>query len=178
MGFTPLEGLVMATRSGSVDPGMLLWLLERERAVRRQRWRKRSSTTRVCSGSPAAPTCARSLDRALARASWPARLALDVYVHRLRAGIAAMAAALGGLDALVFTGGVGEHSPEVRAQTAAGLAFLGVSLDDARNDEAHADGQIGADGAAVRTLVLTAREDFEIARQVRSGAGRPAPMQG
>ncbi len=95
------------------------------------------------------------------------RLALDVYVHRLRAQIAAMAAALGGLDALVFTGGVGEHSSEVRAQAAAGLAFLGVEVDGARNDETRADGEIGAKGAAVRTLVLTAREDIEIARQVR-----------
>ena len=101
----------------------------------------------------------------------PARLALDVYVHRLRAGIAAMAAALGGIDALVFTGGVGEHSSEVRAQAAAGLAFLGVAVDGARNDETHADGDIGAHGAAVRTLVLTAREDLEIARQVRAVLG-------
>ncbi len=78
-----------------------------------------------------------------------------------------MAAALGGLDALVFTGGVGEHSSEVRAQAAAGLGFLGVELDGARNDKTGADGEIGVKGAAVRTLVLTAREDIEIARQVR-----------
>jgi acetate kinase len=100
-----------------------------------------------------------------------ARLALDVYVHRLCAGIAAMAAALGGLDALVFTGGVGEHSSEVRARAAAGLAFLGVALDEARNGETHADGEVGAEGAGVRTLVLTAREDIEIARQVRAVLG-------
>lgn len=97
-----------------------------------------------------------------------AQRALGVYVHRLRAGIAAMAAALGGLDALVFTGGVGEHAAEVRAQSAAGLAFLGVALDPARNREVHADGEIGAVGAGARTLVLTAREDIEIARQVRA----------
>jgi acetate kinase len=97
-----------------------------------------------------------------------ALLALDVYVHRLRAGIAAMVASLGGLDALVFTGGVGEHSDEVRARTVAGLAFLGVALDEAVNRATHVDGEIGAPGAAVRTLVLTAREDIEIARQVRA----------
>ena len=79
-----------------------------------------------------------------------------------------MVAALGGLDALVFTGGVGERSSEIRAQAAAGLVFLGVAVDGARNDETHADGDIGAHGAAVRTLVLTAREDLEIARQVRT----------
>lgn len=166
MGFTPLEGLVMATRSGSVDPGMLLWLLEHEQL----------SVTKMADalehdaglkGLAGTQDMREVLSRADA-GDGSARLALDVYVHRLRAGIAAMAAALGGLDALVFTGGVGERSAEVRAQTAAGLAFLGVSLDDARNREAHADRQIGGDHAAVRTLVLTAREDLEIARQVRT----------
>jgi len=78
-----------------------------------------------------------------------------------------MVAALEGLDALAFTGGVGEHSPEVRARATAGLAFLGVTLDHTRNRETHADGEIGAAGAGARTLVLTAREDIEIARQVR-----------
>jgi acetate kinase len=101
-----------------------------------------------------------------------ARLALDVYVHRLRAGIAAMAAALGGLDVLVFTGGVGERSAAVRERTAAGLGFLGVELDGARNEAAQSDAEIGADGDGddddVSTLVITAREDLEIARQVRA----------
>jgi len=170
MGFTPLEGLVMATRSGSVDPGLLLWLLEHEQlsttgladALEHRSGLlglagsadMREVTTRAGAGEP------------------HARLALDVYVHRLRAGIATMAAALGGLDTLVFTGGVGEHSSEVRAHAAAGLAFLGVALDGARNEETHADGEIGTADATVRTLVLAAREDLEIARQVRSVLSR------
>jgi acetate kinase len=165
MGFTPLEGLVMATRSGSVDPGMLLWLLEHEKLTAAEladALEHRSGLLGLAGSADMREIVA----RACAGES-RARLALDVYVHRLRAGIAAMAASLGGLDAVAFTGGVGEHSAEVRAQTVAGLAFLGVSLDDARNREAHADGQIGAVGAAARTLVLTAREDLEIARQVR-----------
>ena len=83
-----------------------------------------------------------------------------------------MAAALGGLDALVFTGGVGERSPEVRRRAAEGLGFLGVSLDAPRNGVAHGDGEIGADGADVRCLVLTAREDIEIARQVTTALSR------
>ena len=78
-----------------------------------------------------------------------------------------MAAALGGVDALVFTGGVGEHAPAVRARVAAGLGFLGVELDEQANARATADAEIGAPGAAARTLVVTAREDLEIARQVR-----------
>ena len=99
-------------------------------------------------------------------------LALDVYVHRLRAGIAAMAAALGGLDALVFTGGVGEHAPEVRARAAAGL---GLPRRRARRGRATppatADAEIGAPARAARTLVVEAREDLEIARGVRAALG-------
>ncbi len=181
MGFTPLEGLVMATRSGSVDPGILLWLLEHEELSTTEladALEHRSGLLGLAGSADMRAIVKEACvdDQSVAPPAKPvvgqhARLALDVYIHRLRAGIAAMAAALGGLDALVFTGGVGERSSEVRAQTAAGLAFLGVCLDDARNREAHSDGQIGADGAAVRTLVLTAREDLEIARQVRTLLG-------
>jgi acetate kinase len=169
MGFTPLEGLVMATRSGSVDPGMLLWLAEHERLSAAEladalEYRSgmlglagsadmREIVAGACGGEPAP------------------RLALDVYVHRLRAGIASMAAALDGLDALVFTGGVGEHSMEIRARAAAGLAFLGVAVDGARNAQSQTDREIGVQGARVSTLVLTAREDIEIARQVRAVLG-------
>ncbi|RTL69075.1 MAG: hypothetical protein EKK42_08295, partial [Pseudonocardiaceae bacterium] len=93
-------------------------------------------------------------------------LALDVYVHRLVAGIAAMAAAAGGLEALAFTGGVGEHAPEVRARAAERLAFLGVAVDPSRNDTT--DGEITLPGALVRTVVVAAREDLEIARGTRA----------
>jgi acetate kinase len=103
-----------------------------------------------------------------------ARLALDVYIHRLRAGIAAMAAAMGGLDLLVFTGGVGENSTVVRSEAAAGLGFLGVRLDAGRNAAGAADGggpadrEIGQAGAPVRSFVVAAREDIQIAAQVRA----------
>jgi acetate kinase len=175
MGFTPLEGLVMATRSGSVDPGMLLWLLEDERLSATEladALEHRSGLLGLAGSSDMREIVTRACAREPS-----ARLALEVYIHRLRAGIAAMAAALGGLDTLVFTGGVGEHSPEVRAQAAAGLAFLGVALDDVRNRDAHADREIGDDGANVRTLVLTTREDLEIARQVRGVMGGQPPVQ-
>ena len=123
MGFTPLERLVMATRSRSVDPGLLRWLLERDELTA-PRWPTRSSTSRGCLA------LAGSADRreVLERSDDRARLALDVDTHRLRAGIAAMAASLGGLDTLVFTGGVGERAA-VRAAAADGLGFLGVALD-------------------------------------------------
>jgi acetate kinase len=166
MGFTPLEGLVMATRSGSVDPGLLLWLLERERLGIDEM----SAALEHESGLLALAGTA-DMREVLARADGgdeEARVALGVYLHRLRAGIAAMAAALGGLDALVFTGGVGERSGPVRAAAADGLGFLGVALDPGRNGAPDGDTDVSADGAAVRALVVPAREDVEIARQVRA----------
>ncbi|MHA6781915.1 hypothetical protein ACVGOW_13110 [Pseudonocardia saturnea] len=93
--------------------------------------------------------------------------ALDVYTHRLVGAVAAMAAALGGLDVLVFTGGVGEHSAGVRRRAAQRLGFLGVAIDDPRNDTVQGDGDIGAAAAPVRTLVIASREDLQIAREAR-----------
>jgi acetate kinase len=165
MGFTPLEGLVMATRSGSVDPGLVLWLAEHvgmppaELAATLER---RSGLLGL------AGTADMREILAGAAAGAPAmRLALEVYLHRLRGAIATMAAAMDGLDALVFTGGVGERAPAVRAGAAAGLGFLGVALDPARNAAGDEDREIGADGSPVRTVVVAAREDLEIAREVR-----------
>jgi acetate kinase len=162
MGFTPMEGLVMATRSGSVDPGLVLWLLRHGvDADAVERGLDREGGLRGLAGDA-------DMRAVLERDDLDARLAIDVYVHRLRAGIAAMAAALGGLDALVFTGGVGERAARIRAMAAAGLAFLGVELDADANARATADAEIGAAGAAARGLVVTAREDLEVARQVRA----------
>ena len=165
MGFTPLEGLVMATRSGSVDPGLVLWLLENERL-------ETGALAHALEYESGLVGLAGTADmrEVLARAEGgdgDATLALDVYVHRLRAGIAAMAVALDGLDALVFTGGVGEHAPAVRARTVARLGLLGIELDADRNAASNTDEDIGAPDARARTLVVTAREDLEIARQAR-----------
>jgi len=157
MGFTPLEGLVMATRSGSVDPGLVLWLLERGRMSEPEM----ASTLEHESGLLGLAGTA-DMREVLSRSDDAAALALAVYVHRLRAGVAAMAASLGGLDALVFTGGVGENSAEIRALACAGLGFLGVSLDAGLNGSNEGDGLVGE-----RVLVVRAREDLEIARQVR-----------
>jgi acetate kinase len=141
MGFTPLEGLVMATRSGSVDPGMLTWLLrygglsveELDHGLEHE------SGLKGLAGSG-------DMRELLARDDGDAKLALDVYVHRLRAAIAAMAAGLGGIDVLSFTGGVGEHAAAVRERATEGLAFLG----------------------AFETRVIASREDLEIAWEVRA----------
>ncbi len=173
MGFTPLEGLVMATRSGSVDPGMLMWLLEHERLSPSEladALEHRSGLLGLAGSADMREIVKRAGD-----GDPGAQLALEVYVHRLRAEIAAMAAALGGLDALVFTGGVGERSAVVRALVAEGLGFLGVELDTGFNDTATGDCQISMAGSQVRTLVVQAREDLEIARQVRSVLSGIAP---
>jgi acetate kinase len=176
MGFTPLEGLVMATRSGSVDPGLIVWLLQRgglgieELATGLENSAGLAGLSRLPSGDM------REVLRAADAGDEPARLALDVYVHRLRREIAAMAAALNGLDVLVFTGGVGEHSPRIRAAAADGLKFLGVSLDPAQ-DSVHTDGDISGPGP-VRVLVITAREDIEIARQARAVLAGPVSVGG
>jgi acetate kinase len=165
MGFTPLEGLVMATRSGSVDPGLLLWLLERTDMAEREL----AAALEHDSGLLGLAGSADMRD-VLAHASGgdqQAGLALDVYLHRLRAGIASMAAALGGLDVLVFTGGVGEHLHEIRSGAVAGLGFLGVAVDESANARGEKDRDISAGTANVRTLVVRAREDVEIADQTR-----------
>jgi acetate kinase len=171
MGFTPLEGLVMATRSGSVDPGMLLWLAEHEGvpvAEISDALEHRSGLLGL-----AGTADMRAVLEGVRAGRPDARLALDVYIHRLRAAIAAMAAALGGLDAIAFTGGVGERSPIVRGLAAAGLAYLGVALDPARNEaDGPADREIGFPGSGVPSMVIEAREDLEIARGVRSVLSR------
>ncbi|MBI3748146.1 MAG: acetate/propionate family kinase [Chloroflexi bacterium] len=169
MGFTPLEGLVMATRSGSVDPGLVLWLEEHAGTPPAEL----AATLEHRSGllGLAGTADMRAIVDAAAAGGADARLALDVYVHRLRGAIAAMAASLGGIDALVFTGGVGEHAPAVRALAAETLGFLGIELDAARNEHGPDEREIGAPGAAVRAFVIVAREDLQIVHEVREVLG-------
>lgn len=165
MGFTPLEGLVMATRSGTVDPGLVLWLEEHEQMTPHQvatALEERSGLLALAGTGDM-----REVETGADRGDPSAVLALDVYLHRLIGAIAAMAAATGGLDVLVFTGGVGEHSSIVRRRATAALEFLGVALDEAANDAATRDGRIDDAAARVRTMVITAREDLQIAREAR-----------
>jgi len=171
MGFTPLEGLVMATRSGSVDPGLVLWLEEHAGTPTREL----ASTLETRSGLTGL-TGTGDMREVLGRAAAgdaKAVLGRDVYLHRLRGLIASMAAAMDGVDVLVFTGGVGENSAEIRARAGAGLGFLGVGIDEDRNaakppDVDGDDWEITAAGARVRAFVIAAREDRQIAAEVRS----------
>jgi acetate kinase len=159
MGFTPLEGLVMATRSGTVDPGVVL-------SVQQRLALSAGVVEDVLNHQSGLLALAGTADMREVEAL--GGLALDVYVHRLRKEIAAMVAAMGGMDGLVFTGGVGEGSAVVRALAAAGLAFLGVAIDPGSNNTvADDDVEISAGDAAVRTVVVHAREDIEIAAAAR-----------
>ncbi len=171
MGFTPLEGLVMATRSGSVDPGLLLWLEEHTGMPPSET----GTALEYRSGllGLAGTEEMRAVLDAEARGEPEAALAIGVYLHRLRGAIAAMAAALGGIDAIGFTGGVGENAPEIRARAAETLGFLGIAIDAGPNSAGPADREIGRREAPVRAFVVAAREDLEIARGVREllGAG-------
>ena len=166
MGFTPLEGLVMATRSGSVDPGLVLWLQEHGGLSAAEV----AAALEHESGLLAlgADADMRALLPRAERGEAAANLAIDVYVHRLVAGVAAMTATLGGLDVLVFTGGVGENASAVRASAARKLAHLGVELVGDLNEKARGDADISSSSSPVRTLVVAAREDLEIERGVLS----------
>ena len=166
MGFTPVDGLVMATRSGSVDPGLIAWLAARMPAAELADALEHRSGLAALAGLPDDSGDFRAVAAAADRGNPAARLALAVHEHRLVAAVAAMAAAMNGMDALTFTGGIGEHAAELRAAATARLAFLGVVVDQGRNASASADAEISAEGAPVRTLVVTAGEDLEIARAV------------
>src|SRR5450432_4512747 len=163
MGFTPLEGLVMATRSGDVDPGLLLWLAAREPELADVLEHRSGLAGLAGSGD---------MRVLLGRTDHDAVLAIEVYLHRLRKGIAAMAASLGGIDALVFTGGVGENSAEIRQRTIDGLEFLGLGIDEVANAHPMGDNDVSREGVSARTLVIAAREDLEMARQVHLLLGR------
>jgi acetate kinase len=166
MGFTPMEGLVMATRSGSVDPGLLLWVqqqgglspadveaaLEHDSGLRGL-WGESGDLRRVVAAADAGDETA--------------VIAYEVYVYRIQTSIAAMSAAMEGLDGLVFTGGAGEGSSRLRADVCAALGFLGLTIAGANNEVREEDGLVSANGATPAVLVVAAREDLEIARHVR-----------
>jgi acetate kinase len=166
MGFTPLDGLVMATRSGSVDPGLMLWLQEHAGMPAAEL----AATLEYRSGlhGLAGTGDMREVLTRAAAGDERAELAREVYLHRLRGYVAGMAAAMDGLDVLVFTGGVGENSAEIRSRAMHGLGFLGIREDTGTNTAGTGDREIGRPDARVRSLVISAREDIEIARQVRA----------
>jgi len=165
MGWTPMEGLAMGTRSGSLDPGVMLYLIERGRYTASELARVLNEESGLRGISGLSGDMREILDKA-AGGHATAVLAVGVFVHRLRAGIAAMAAAIGGVDALVFTGGIGENAHQIRSDACAGLRFLGIKLDERRNEhEGETDADIAARGSGSRVFVIHARETWAMARE-------------
>lgn len=167
MGLSPLEGLVMGTRSGDIDPAVVFHLVreagmsvaEVERGLL-----EHSGLKGLCGVNDV-----REIERRAADGDADAELALDVFAHRFRSYVGAYTAVLGRVDVLVFTAGIGEHSATVRARSCAGLAHLGIVLDDDRNADPGADiARISTDDSPVAVLVVPTNEEFEIARQTQT----------
>jgi acetate kinase len=163
MGFTPLEGLMMGSRSGSIDPGILLYLLRQKGYSAEQL----DTTINKASGLKGIAGSAdmRQVLREIKEGNSRAKLAFDMFVYRLSYYTGAMLAALGGLDALVFAGGIGENSAEVRAAVAESFAFLGLKLDAQKNAQSPADQDISAAGSAVPVVIVRTQEDWAIAQE-------------
>ncbi len=164
MGFTPLEGLMMGTRSGSIDPGVLTYLMRSNQVTGEQLddILNKHSGLRGISG---VSSDMREIEAEVERGNELAQLAFEMFIHRLRAGIGSMAAVLGGVDAIIFTGGIGEYSAAVREHTCKNLEFLGVQLDGSKNAHPKLDTDLSTSNAKVRVLAITAEEDWAIARE-------------
>jgi acetate kinase len=162
MGFTPLDGLMMGTRSGSVDPGILTYLM-REKKLDGKALDEILNSKSGLLGISGISADMREIIAAMQGGNQRAQLAFDIFVHRLCAGVGAMLAALSGVHAIIFTAGIGENSPEVRAATCGNLSFLGLELDSAKNSAKPADIDIATPDSAVRILVIHAQEDWAIA---------------
>jgi acetate kinase len=165
MGFTPLDGLMMGTRSGSVDPGILTYLMRSQNLSGEtldDLLNKKSGLLGISGISGDMRQIVSSMNQGNDRA----KLAFDIFVHRLQASIGGMVAALGGLDALIFTAGIGENSAEVRQAACANFGFLGLQLDPTRNASPQSGQDISTTASAVRVLVVRAQEDWAIAREI------------
>jgi len=164
MGFTPLDGLMMGTRSGSIDPGILSYLMRRGQ-LRPQEVDDVLNHKSGLLGISGLSADMREILAAMKQGHSRAKLAFDIYIHRLQAGIGAMVAVLGGIDALVFTAGVGENSPEVREAACSPLSFLGLELDTVANMQARPDADVASGNSSVRVLLIRAQEEWAIARE-------------
>ena len=165
MGLTPLDGVVMATRSGSVDPGLLLYLLRHGLSVDELEHglEQESGLLGLSERSPHV----HELEAAVGAGDEQAHLALTIYARRIAQAVAGMAVLLGGLDALVFTGGVGEHSYRIRKHVSTELGFLGIEIDVQANIRLRGEGEIATATSTARIRVVESREDVVIAREAR-----------
>ncbi|HZF14296.1 MAG TPA: acetate/propionate family kinase [Thermoanaerobaculia bacterium] len=168
MGFTPLEGVMMGTRSGSLDPGLLLYL-QRQHGLDALQLEDVLNHRSGLLGVSGVSGDLRQVLAAMDGGDERARLAYGIFVHSLRRALGAMAGVLGGVDAVVFTGGIGEHSARVRRDVAPALAFAGLTVDGA---ETGGDALVSAPGSSLRALVITAREDLTVLAEARRVLGR------
>ena len=171
MGFTPNEGVPMATRSGSVDAGLVTWLLAQGITATEldDGLQHRSGLLGLAGTSDM-----QAVTAAATAGDERAQLAVAVWIHRVAQAIAAMATAAGGLDAVTFTGGIGEHAPELRRDLVAALGWLGLAIDPDANEATRGDHDVTGAGSSARVLVVTAREDLEIARGTRAALSPPS----
>jgi acetate kinase len=174
MGFTPLEGLMMGTRSGSVDPGILIYLLRHKGLNANTLGQALNDESGLLGVSGVSSDMRQVLPEVSHNPD--AKLAIDIYVHYIVKTIGAMVATLGGIDALVFTAGIGEHEPEIRRRVCENLEHLGLELDPAANKTCKPDVDIAFPGSKARILVIATREDLTILREtwrlVGSSLGR------
>jgi acetate kinase len=164
MGFTPLEGLMMGTRSGSIDPGILVYLI-RHRGYTAEQLDQILNKESGLLGVSGISGDLRKVDEAIAAGNSRAQLAFDVYIHRLLREIGGMLAVLGGVDVLIFTAGVGENSTSVRERVCERLAFLGLKIDSSQNAHPKLDQDIATADSKVRVLVIRANEELQIAKE-------------
>jgi acetate kinase len=164
MGFTPLDGLMMGARSGAVDPGILIHLLRQEGYTVDQLDQELNKESGL-KGISGVSADLRQVMAEIEAGSPRAKLALDMYIHRLRSCIGSMLASLGGLNALVFTAGIGENSAIVRSQACQAFVFLGLRLDQQKNENHPVDKDIATTDSAVRILVIHTQEDWAIAQE-------------
>jgi acetate kinase len=163
MGFTPLDGLTMGTRSGSIDPGIIIHLMRQKHytADDMDQLLNKSSGLLGISG---VSSDMRQIEAAIKDGNDRAKLALDVFIHNLRSEIAAMVASLGGLDALVFTAGIGENSPPIRSAACEALSFMNLTIDAEKNGQRPVDQDIATPDSQVRVFVIHTQEDWAIAQ--------------
>ena len=164
MGYTPLDGLPMGTRCGSIDPAIVTGLIEHENydaAMLNDLLNKKSGVLGISGVS----SDFRDLEDAAEKGNERAKLALDVFVYSVKKYIGAYAAAMGGIDALVFTAGIGENNGTLRKQAVSGLEFLGIGIDDEKNNQRGKELDISTADAKVRTLVIPTNEELAIARE-------------
>jgi acetate kinase len=164
MGFTPLDGLMMGTRSGSIDPGILIFLMSQGQMNAHDLDMVLNHQSGLL-GISGLSSDMRGVLAGMEGGNERAKLAFDMYVHRVRAAIGGMAAVLGGMDAVVFTAGIGENSPQVRTAACRLLEFLGIKLDEEKNADPALDADIAAADSRVRVLVIRAEEDWAIAAE-------------